>query len=151
MKAVPYSRHLAFLVIAAVGCLTDLATKRYVFAWLGMPRFDEFKVWWIWEPYFGLQTSTNQGALFGIGQGKVWLFAAASFVAIVGIYYWLFVVGAAPRLAADDRLSSSYGGRARQSPRSTRAVVRAGNAQRTHVRRARLDFLSMATLAVAEF
>ena len=45
---------------------------------------DEFKVWWIWEPYFGLQTSTNQGALFGIGHGKVWLFAAASFVAIVG-------------------------------------------------------------------
>lgn len=95
MKAVPYSRLLAFVIIAGVGCLTDLLTKHYVFAWLGMPTFDEFKVWWIWEPYFGLQTSTNQGALFGVGQGKVWLFAAASFLAIVGINYWLFVAGAA--------------------------------------------------------
>ncbi len=94
MKAVPYSRHLTFLAIALAGCLTDLATKRYVFHWLGMPRFDEFKVWWIWEPYIGLQTSTNQGALFGIGQGKVWIFAAASVVAVVAICYWLFIAGA---------------------------------------------------------
>lgn len=94
MRAVPYSRHLAFVAIALAGCLTDLATKRYVFHWLGMPRFDEFKVWWIWEPYFGLQTSTNQGALFGIGQGKVWIFATASVVAIVAICYWLFIAGA---------------------------------------------------------
>ncbi len=95
MKAVPYSRHAVFCALAAIGCAIDLATKHWVFAWLGMPRFDEFNVWWIWEPYFGLQTSTNQGALFGIGQGNVWLFATASFLAIVAIGYWLFIAGAA--------------------------------------------------------
>ncbi|HEY4309145.1 MAG TPA: signal peptidase II [Pirellulales bacterium] len=95
MKRVPLNRYLVFVTIAAIGCAVDLATKHWVFGWLGMPRHDEFKVWWIWEPYFGLQTSTNQGALFGVGQGKVWLFAVASFVALVGISYWLFVAGAA--------------------------------------------------------
>lgn len=95
MRAVPLSRHIAFLAIAAAGCLADLATKSWIFERLGMPRFDEYKVWWIWEPFFGFQTSTNEGALFGIGQGKVWLFAAASLVAILAIGYWLFIAGAA--------------------------------------------------------
>jgi len=92
MQSVPYNRHLTFLAIAATGCLTDLTTKHWVFARLGMPGGQ---VLWFWEPYFGLQTSTNEGALFGIGQGKVWLFAVASFIAVLAVVYWLFVVGAA--------------------------------------------------------
>jgi signal peptidase II len=95
MKAVPFNRHLTFLALAASGCLADLATKHLVFQRLGMPRFDEFHVLWLWEPYFGLQTSTNQGALFGVGQGNVWIFASASFIAITAICYWLFLAGAA--------------------------------------------------------
>ena len=39
---------------------------------------------------FGFQTSLNQGALFGMGQGNVMLFALFSLVAIIGILAWLF-------------------------------------------------------------
>ena len=42
-----------------------------------------------------MQTSLNEGALFGFGQGKVFLFAALSVVAAVGIPIWLFYAGAA--------------------------------------------------------
>lgn len=93
MKAVPFSRYAVFLLLAAAGCATDLASKSWVFNRLGMP--EQRGIEWIYEPYFALQTSTNQGALFGMGQGKVWLFAAASVVALIGICYWLFVAGAA--------------------------------------------------------
>jgi len=92
MQQVPISRHVVFLSIAAAGCLADLTTKWWIFDRLGMPGGQTL---WFWEPYFGLQTSTNEGALFGIGQGKVWVFAAASGIAILGISWWLFIAGAA--------------------------------------------------------
>ncbi|HEY1598905.1 MAG TPA: signal peptidase II [Pirellulales bacterium] len=110
MTAVPINRHLAFAAIAITGCLIDLATKRSVFHWLGMPDANRFNVWWIWEPYFGLQTSTNEGALFGMGQGMVWLFAAASFIAILAICYWLFVIGAARDWLLTIALATVMGG-----------------------------------------
>jgi signal peptidase II len=91
-RAVPANRYLAFTTIALIGCGLDLATKAWVFAWLGAPGGQTH---WIWRPYFGLQTSLNQGALFGMGQGKVWLFAILSLAAGIGIVYWLFVTGAA--------------------------------------------------------
>ena len=53
---------------------------------------------WLWDNVFGLTTSLNEGALFGIGQGRVALFAALSIVALIGILYWLFVAGAAEDL-----------------------------------------------------
>ena len=41
------------------------------------------------EGYVGIETALNHGALFGMGQGKVWFFAAMSFVAIGGVFFWL--------------------------------------------------------------
>src|SRR5579863_9795249 len=92
MRAVPVSRYLTFALIAVAGCATDLATKQWIFERLGMPGGD---TWWFWKPFVGLQTSTNGGALFGLGQGRVWIFAGASVVAACGIIYWLFFAGAA--------------------------------------------------------
>lgn len=93
MLGVPRSRVVWFVLIAAVGCAVDLATKSWVFRWLGPPGHSE--PWWLIEGYFGLQTSLNEGALFGIGQGQVVLFAGLSLAAAVGIPVWLFVFGAA--------------------------------------------------------
>lgn len=103
MRAVPASRYWAFVVIAAVGCAADLLSKSWIFGLLGRPGG---RTLWIWRPFFGLQTSLNQGALFGMGQGMVWLFALLSMVAALGILYWLFVAGA----AIDWRLTIALGG-----------------------------------------
>jgi signal peptidase II len=93
MKAVPLSRWILFLSIVAGGCALDLASKRWMFDWLGMPR--DGRVWWLWKDVAGLQTSLNEGALFGWGQGFWQLFAALSIAAALAILYWLFVAGAA--------------------------------------------------------
>ncbi len=93
MKAVPSSRYGIFLAIAGGGCGLDLLTKHWILPRLGMPHQRPTE--WLWEGVFGLTTSLNEGALFGIGQGQVVLFAGLSIVAAVGIAYWLFVVGAA--------------------------------------------------------
>ena len=53
-----------------------------------MPHF------WV-DGMFGIQTSTNPGALFGMGSGYSWLFAILSLIALAGIMLWLFVFGAA--------------------------------------------------------
>ncbi|MGH7140611.1 MAG: signal peptidase II [Pirellulales bacterium] len=103
MKAIPINRYITFFSMAAVGCAADLATKHWVFAALGRPGGPTH---WLWQPYFGLQTSLNQGALFGMGQGKVWLFASLSVAAAVGIIYWLFVA----RAAFDWLLTVALGG-----------------------------------------
>lgn len=96
MRAVPLNRYIIFLAIAAIGCLADLATKSWIFAKLGSPPAPTL---WIWTNVFGLQTSLNEGALFGMGQGKVWFFAALSLLALAAIVVWLF-----PFAAARDRL-----------------------------------------------
>lgn len=93
MKAVPASRYFAFLVIATLGFAIDLATKSWLFAWLGMP--GQNASYWLVDEIFGFTTSLNEGALFGMGQGKVNLFAMLSVVAAIGILYWLFWAGAA--------------------------------------------------------
>ncbi len=92
MKAVPLNRYLVFASIAVGGCAVDLATKRWIFGHLGMPGGP---IWWIWPNRFGFQTSLNEGALFGLGQGWVAIFALLSVVAAVGILVWLFGAGAA--------------------------------------------------------
>ena len=93
MRAVPASRYFAFLTIAGLGCAIDLATKTWIFDWLGMP--GDRPSYWLWNEVFGFTTSLNKGALFGIGQGKTPLFAVLSVAAAAGILYWLFVSGAA--------------------------------------------------------
>ncbi len=67
MGTAPLSRYLVFFTIAILGCSLDLATKQWVFATLGLP--GEQECWWLWQDVFGFQTSLNEGALFGIGQG----------------------------------------------------------------------------------
>ena len=88
----PLNRYVLFFALAISGCLIDLITKSVVFNKYFMkvavaPK--EAQHWWI-EGVFGIQTSTNGGALFGIGNGMHWLFAGLSVVAIAGIFIWLF-------------------------------------------------------------
>ncbi len=83
-----------------------------MFDWLGLPagftdgsnpanaarwRGDEnlSHLWWLVEGRLGVQTSVNTGALFGMAPGYWWVFATLSFVAIIGIFTWLFVFRAA--------------------------------------------------------
>ena len=92
MKAVPVSRYFLFFAIVLSGCAADLATKHILFAWLGLPGGETF---WIWPGVVGFQTSLNEGALFGMGQGMVAIFAGLSLIAAGGIFYWLFWAAAA--------------------------------------------------------
>ncbi len=87
-NSVPASRYVVFFSIVVVGCLIDLATKSWIFGWLGMPRTRP--PWVIWRGFFSLTTSLNEGALFGLGQGFSLGFAALSIVAAVAIVAWLF-------------------------------------------------------------
>jgi signal peptidase II len=90
------SRYLLFATIVFVGAGADLATKHWIFAWLGDPWRPQFRQpWWVLQDVFGFQTSLNQGALFGIGQGWTKFFAVVSVLATVAILYWLFVAKAA--------------------------------------------------------
>src|SRR5215212_3939616 len=93
MKPIPTSRYVIFLAIAVIGCGIDLWTKRWMFDHLGMPL--EKPPWVIVDGYLNFATSLNEGALFGIGQGQVVLFAGLSVIAAIGVIYWLFVAGAA--------------------------------------------------------
>ncbi|MFZ5830612.1 MAG: signal peptidase II [Planctomycetota bacterium] len=74
------------------GCALDLATKSYAFAHLGMPGGETV---WLWDGVFGFQTSLNEGALWGMGQGLWPVLSVFSLVAAVGIVYWLFFRGGA--------------------------------------------------------
>ncbi len=94
MKAVPASRSLVFILIACSGCAVDLIAKKWIFDWLGMPGPNSH-THWFWTNVVGFQTSLNEGALFGLGQGLVPVFAGLSIVAAVGIFIWLFYAGAA--------------------------------------------------------
>jgi len=96
MQSAPPSRYVLFFVLAITGCIADLLTKHSIFAWLGMP--GESSPAWVIPGYFGWETSLNEGALFGMGQGMVPVFAALSVLAFLGILYWLFFAGAAQDL-----------------------------------------------------
>lgn len=108
MKAVPTRRYVLFFTLAAAGCLVDLATKRWIFATLGMPHERESV--WLVDEVFGFTTSLNEGALFGIGQGQGLVFSTLSIAAVAGILYWLFIAGAASDLLLTIALGSVTGG-----------------------------------------
>jgi signal peptidase II len=93
MDRIPLNRFFLFAIPAAIGCAADLSTKAWMFSWpeLRPPG----ATYWIWNGHVGLQLSWNEGALFGMGQGMVWLFAALSVVAAIAIPTWLFWFGAA--------------------------------------------------------
>lgn len=90
--AVPWTRYVLYFGLAVGGCALDLATKSWAFGWLGPPPSPK---WWIIPDVLGIETSLNRGALFGLGQGWVFVFAALSVVALMAILLWLFALGAA--------------------------------------------------------
>ncbi|MDZ4820040.1 MAG: signal peptidase II [Planctomycetota bacterium] len=91
MASIPRNRIVVFFLIAVAGCALDLWTKHWIFAKLGLPAKEPIV---IWPGVFSLTTTLNEGALFGLGQGMVWVFATLSVVAVIGICYWLFYLGA---------------------------------------------------------
>lgn len=99
MTQVPSSRYWLFGSIAASGLAWDLISKAWVFRELGYPHSSSdwsYSTGFLWGEFsIQLMTWFNQGALFGIGQGKGWLFASLSVLAAAGIIYWLFVRGEA--------------------------------------------------------
>ncbi|MDR2705771.1 MAG: signal peptidase II [Planctomycetaceae bacterium] len=89
-------RILFFVAIVGVGVTADLATKSWVFQAIGIPgeyrKIEEpelLGVYWIWRDVLGFQTSLNQGALFGIGQGQVVWLTLFSFIFLTGILIWI--------------------------------------------------------------
>ena len=60
---------------------------------------------WVFQDVAGFQTSLNQGALFGFGQGWTMLFAGLSVAATIAILYWLFVAKAARSLLLTSALA----------------------------------------------
>jgi lipoprotein signal peptidase len=104
MNGIGGGRWLTYFGLAGGGFALDWWTKEKLFAELGPPGDfaapDNIEsIRWIWPGLFGLQTSLNEGALFGMGQGKVWIFATLSIAAAVAIFFWLFF-----RKAAQDRI-----------------------------------------------
>ncbi len=97
MISVPKNRLIVFLAIAIIGCGIDLGTKSWIFATVGFPGTEQAAKndIAIIPQHFSFTTNLNEGALFGIGQGGSWLFAALSGLAAIGIVYWLFFLGAA--------------------------------------------------------
>jgi signal peptidase II len=85
-------RHLIFWLLVVGGCGLDLWTKHWMFS---QPRLVGGEVWWLWPGHAGFQLSLNEGALFGMGQGRVWVFAACAALAAAALPVWLFWFGAA--------------------------------------------------------
>jgi len=82
------NQFLVFLSIAILGGGLDLWSKAAIFRWRGLPTQSD--IWWVWEPYFGIETAVNIGAVFGLGAGQGTFFALMSVVAAIGIVIWLF-------------------------------------------------------------
>ncbi len=104
----PFWRYGLFLTLAVVGCAADLLTKHWVFEWRGMPRPDN--VWWLVEGYVGIETALNPGALFGMGRGFGYVFAALSIAATIGVLGWIFVGRAVRDLTLTVALGCVQGG-----------------------------------------
>lgn len=88
----PPSRIAVFATAAVLGCAADLLSKWWMFT---RQPLREGEIWWVVPDYAGFQLSLNEGALFGMGQGWVWVFALLSVIAAVVIPTWLFRYGAA--------------------------------------------------------
>lgn len=93
MSSVPKWRIALFFGLVIGGCAIDLATKSWIFNTLGMPG-QGGRIVIVPPDIFCLETSLNEGALFGIGQGMALVFAGLAVVAAIGITYWLLFGGA---------------------------------------------------------
>ena len=135
------------------GLAADLATKAWAFS---APDAARRHIFWLWNGHVGVQLSRNWGALFGMGQGKVWLFATLSCVAMLAIPTWLFVFRAARDFWLTFALGCVMARRAGQSIRSPwpvgRSLARAGaRSTRCDACGARLDSVaSERPVALAE-
>ena len=85
-----------YACLAVLGGALDLWSKQAIFQWRGLPGQKD--IWWVIEPYFGIETAVNLGAVFGLGQGQGPFFAAMSIVAGIGVIVWLFWFRAAESL-----------------------------------------------------
>jgi signal peptidase II len=95
MTQVPASRYAIYAGIALAGCAVDLVSKWWAFSRLGPPPSPSH---WLIDEVFGFTTSLNEGALFGIGQGRGFVFCALSIAAVAAILWWLFIARAATDL-----------------------------------------------------
>jgi signal peptidase II len=98
MKAAPLRRYALFFAIAGGGLALDLASKQYMFDWLGMPDMPGDHLHWLKPGLIAFQTALNEGALFGIGQGMAAVFSLLSIAAAIGVLMWLFLGDAAQDL-----------------------------------------------------
>ncbi len=89
--SLPLANITLFSCLAVIGCAVDLVTKEQIFSWRGCPPWTQKPILWVWEGYIGIQTATNSGGLFGLGQGFTWLLSLLSIAAALGIFYWLFL------------------------------------------------------------
>ncbi|GDY09334.1 MAG: signal peptidase II [Planctomycetota bacterium] len=89
-------RRLGLILPLTVVCVwLDLYSKSAVFDRLGFPGGRGPVHQWLGQlSTFQLYTSFNEGALWGVGQGLTWLFAALSVVAVVVIVYCLLKTSA---------------------------------------------------------
>jgi signal peptidase II len=92
---VPTRRILVFALLVVIGGLLDLGTKSWIFGHMGYDPPDRSRVIWVIPHVLSLETHLNEGALFGMGQGRGGLFSILSICAVLGIIYWLFYAGAA--------------------------------------------------------
>ncbi len=86
-SAIPRSRYVLFVVVAAIGCAADLLTKAWCFS---SESLRAGEIAWLWPGHVGIQLSRNLGALFGMGQGKFAYFAVLAIIAAVAVPVWLF-------------------------------------------------------------
>ena len=100
-ERLPVSRFVLFFSLLIVGLAADLITKSWVFNnYFDVSIAEEgthgqyVAFWWI-DGVFGVQPSTNPGALFGMGAGFSLYFAIFSAIALTAIVVWLFVYKAA--------------------------------------------------------
>lgn len=100
-ERLPASRFVLFFGLLIAGLAADLITKAWVFnnyfdVGIAKERTHGQYVafWWI-DGVFGVQPSTNPGALFGMGAGFSLYFAIFSAIALTAIVVWLFVYKAA--------------------------------------------------------
>ncbi len=84
---VAWARWTTFFAISLTGTTADLWTKQWVFHWRGLP--GQRPPWWLIEPYVGIETAVNPGALFGMGAGWGSVFAGLSVFAAIAIMVWL--------------------------------------------------------------
>ena len=87
-QRIAWIRWIAFAAISIAGTGLDLWTKYAIFQWRGLP--GQLPPWWLIEPYVGIETAVNPGALFGFGAGFGLAFATLSVVAGIAIIVWLY-------------------------------------------------------------